>query len=86
MQNCWEQRHRRARQVTSIMRIRAKVQQLERLDFEGFCDNYQVWKTNVIPQCQADLKELLDTKRHYDEIKDSDLLDREPHHAFAGIS
>ena len=58
IQECWELRNRRARQVTCIMRLKSKITVLERAEFSSFCEEYETWKVTLIPQCDNELKQL----------------------------
>ena len=58
MSSSWEQRHEKAKQMTQLMRLRAKVQQLERVDYESFLEKITIWNNTIIPQCKFDFSEL----------------------------
>ena len=47
----WEQRHEKAKQMTQLMRLRAKVRQLERIDYETYLEKISVINDSIIPQC-----------------------------------
>lgn len=58
MEQCWDQRHRRARAITLIMKIRSKILTIERCDFEQYVNEYNTWKVTLLPQIDNELKQL----------------------------
>ena len=52
----WEKRHQRAKLMTQLMRLRAKIQQLHRLDYESFMENHHLWNDKMIQSREMSTK------------------------------